>query len=91
MNKSARIMSNIEEIKEDPEMRLTLANPNLGIAFGDKLFLEFKTRGWLRLETFGALGTTLFAIQIPAFDKTHFAFISWNNDDLAFTVGQQTQ
>ena len=84
-------MSNIEEIKKDLDMQLTPANPYVGIAFGEKLFLEFKTRGWLSLETFGALGTTLFAIQVPAYNKTHFAFVSWDIDDLAFRVGQQTQ
>jgi hypothetical protein len=39
-------MDNIEVIKEYLDKQLTPANLNVGIAFGENLFLESKARGW---------------------------------------------
>ena len=91
MNNTESNMDNIEAIKGDLDKLITPNSPNVGIAFGEELFSEFKSRGWLTLESFGALGTTLFAIQVPAYQKTHFAFVSWHIAALAFKVGTETE
>lgn len=67
---------------------LALVDVNVEIAFGEELFLEFKRRNWLTLENFSVLGTTLFAIQLPAYNKTHFSFSSWDIGSLEFRVGR---
>ena len=60
----------------------------MGIAFGVDLFNEFRKRGWLTLGTFGALGTGLFAGQVPTYNRKHFAYQTWGIPDLEFRVGK---
>jgi hypothetical protein len=81
-------MDHIDLVREELDRQLESANENIGVMFGEELFAEFKKRGWLTLETFGALGTSLFAKQVPAYKKTHFAFSSWSIGSLEFKVGQ---
>lgn len=80
-------MTAIEEIKAELNRQLSLADPNVGIAFGESLFLEFKKRGLFTLENFGLFGTTLFGMKVPAYERTHYAFLSWDIGDLEFKVG----
>jgi len=70
------------------DKELASAAPNTGIAFGDELFTEFRKRGWLTLEKFGVLGTSLFAIDVPAYNKSHFDFQSWSIGNLEYQVGK---
>lgn len=79
-------MDQLEEKKTELDKQLESASPNVGIVFGTELFNEFRKRGWFTLEVFGALGTTLFAEQVPAYKKTHFVFPSWGIKDLEFKV-----
>lgn len=79
-----------DKIKGELDAVLAGVSQNVGIAFGEALFEEFRKRGWLTLETFGVLGTTLFASRLPAYDKTHYAFMSWDVDEEKFTVGKET-
>lgn len=81
-------MDLFEKKKEELDEELKSASPNVGIAFSTELFNEFHNREWITLETFGALGTTLFSIKVPAYQKTHFAFPSWDIEDLDFKVGK---
>ena len=81
-------MDHFDIAKEQLEKELVSVDANTGIAFGEELFLEFKKRGWLTLETFGVLGTSLFSVQVPAYNKTHFAFPSWSIGGLEFKVGR---
>lgn len=74
--------------KAELDEELKSASPNVGIAFGTELFNEFLNRGWLTLETFGALGTTLFSDKVHAYQKTHVAFSSLDIEDLDFKVGR---
>jgi len=77
-----------EEKKAELDKQLQSASPNVGIAFGTELFNEFRSRSWFTLETFGVLGTTQFAGQVPAYQKTHFVFQSWGIQDFEFSVGK---
>lgn len=76
------------EIKATLDAELRNADPNVGIAFGVDLLAAFWKRGWLTLETFGVLGTTLFAIKLPAYGKSHCAFATWDVPDEGFRVGK---
>lgn len=78
----------VQMAKGELDSALAAASSNIGIAFGETLFKEFRTRGWLTLEIFGALGTTLFESRLPAYDKTHYAFMSWDVADEKFAVGK---
>lgn len=84
-------MDELETKRADLERELHGADPNVGIAFGVDLFEEFRQRGWFTLETFGALGTSLFSTQVPTFDKTHFVFPSWGIPANEFQVGRAQQ
>jgi hypothetical protein len=79
-----------DQIKAALDKQLESASPNVGIAFGVELFNEFKKREWFTLETFGALGSLFGAHQVPAYNKTHFVFQTWNIEDLEFKVGTST-
>src|SRR5574338_956212 len=72
------------------ELDRALTNPgsNVGIAFGLALFNEFHRRGWFSLEMFGALGTTLFEMELPAYGRTHHVFQTWGVPDLEFRIGK---
>lgn len=80
-------MDQYDEKKAELDKQLENAPANVGIAFGTQLFNEFRNRGWFTLETFGALGTTLFAEQVPAYKKTHFVFPSWGIQETEFKIG----
>ena len=43
--------ANLIKVKLDAALKE--AGPNVGIAFGTELFSEFRSRGWLTVETFG--------------------------------------
>lgn len=81
-------MDTFEIIKRELDKQLEVAVPNVGIAFGVELFDEFRNRGWFTLEVFGVLDTTLFAERVPAYNKTHFVFLSWGIPDREFIVGE---
>lgn len=81
-------MDKFEKLKAALDEELKSTSNNVGIAFGIELFNEFKKRGWFTLERYGALGTTLFSEQLPAYNKTHFVFPSWSINDFEFKVGQ---
>jgi len=76
-----------QKVREALDVALKTASINVGIAFGDDLFREFRARNWLTLEKFGLLGTGLFAVRLPAYDKTHHAFESWDVPAGEFRVG----
>jgi hypothetical protein len=38
-------------------------------------------------EQLSVLGTTIFKSGLPAYDRTHFAFMSWDVPDSDFRVG----
>ena len=60
---------------------------NVGIAFGMVIFNEFARRNWFTLENFGVFGTQLFGSKVPAYNRTHFVFATWDVDDENFKVG----
>lgn len=84
-------MDHFDQVKLELDKELVSVTPDTGIAFGDELFTEFRKRGWLTIEKFGALGTSLFAIDVPAYNKTHFAFQSWGIGNLEYRVGKPRQ
>jgi hypothetical protein len=70
----------------DAELRQ--ASANAGIAFGFDLFLAFSARGWVTMEDFGAAGTTLYSGRLPAYQRTHFAFVSMDVPDEDYEIGK---
>ena len=73
--------------KAELDAALGVAGDNVGIAFGIDLFEAFKSRQWFTLETFSALGIGAFPMKLPAYDKSHFVFPSWDVDAGTFQVG----
>jgi hypothetical protein len=67
---------------------LTQARANVGIAFGFDLFLAFAARGWVTMEDFGAAGTGLYSGRLPAYQRTHFAFVSMDVPDEDYEIGK---
>jgi hypothetical protein len=84
-------MDKFDQVRTALDEQLESAGDNVGVMFGEDLFAEFKKRGWFTLETFGVLGTSLFATQVPAYKKSHFAFLSWGVGNLEFRVGQASK
>ena len=74
------------DAKQQLDNDLKGLSANNAIKFGQKLFLEFYNRGWFTIERFGACGTTLFASDFPAYDKTHLALVSWDVPDNEYRV-----
>jgi hypothetical protein len=75
-------------IQADLDAALQQAPANVGIAFGFDLFLAFSARGWVTMEDFGAAGTSLYKGRLPAYQRTHFAFVSLDVPDEDFEVGK---
>lgn len=67
---------------------LTQAHASAGIAFGFDLFLAFAARGWVTMEDFGAAGTALYSGRLPAYQRTHFAFVSMDVPDEDYEIGK---
>jgi hypothetical protein len=82
-------MDAVEAKKQQLDERLKHVGPNVGIAFGIELFDEFKRRNWFTVETFGAVGSMLFAAPVPAYQKSHFVFPSWGVAPGDFEVGRE--
>jgi hypothetical protein len=74
--------------KADLDAALQAASSNVGIAFGFDLFSAFAARGWVTMEDFGARGTGLFSGRLPAYQRTHFAFVSMDVPDEDFQIGR---
>lgn len=58
-----------------------------GIAFGVDLFSAFVQRKWIESQTFTALGTSAFPIEVPAYERSHFAWPTWDLEPHDFRVG----
>jgi hypothetical protein len=74
--------------RADLDAALRSVPPNVGIAFGFDLFSAFAARGWVTMEDFGTAGTALFSGRLPAYQRTHFAFVSMDVPDEDFQVGR---
>ena len=77
----------LNRIKAELDNALKGVRPWMGILFGEELFNEFRTRGWITLETFG-LSTFGFDDPMPAYDKTHFASATWGIPDYEYRIGK---
>ena len=74
------------QAKADLDKALADLSPKAVILFGLELFRDFRERGWLTTETFGAEGTTLFAEKVPAYNRTHLVVATWDVPDCEFRV-----
>jgi hypothetical protein len=74
--------------KSELDKELMAVGPNVGVAFGAELFNEFVNQGWITLETFGALGSTVWSMKLPAYAKTHYAIWHWGVPGYGFVVGK---
>ena len=74
------------KIKARLDADLGQADPRVGIAFAPGLFAEFHERELFTVEDFGLLGTSLFPIKVPAYQKSHFAFCTWAIDEHEYRV-----
>jgi hypothetical protein len=77
----------IAQAKIDLDKDLTGKADTVGIAFGEEIFKAFVTKGYIKKEKFGALGTALWTEFLPAYDKTHYAFFDWDVGAKKFDVG----
>ena len=75
-------------IQVDLDAALKGAPAKVGIAFGFDLFLAFAARGWVTMEDFGAAGTGLYNGRLPAYQRTHFAFVSLDVPDEDYEIGK---
>jgi hypothetical protein len=57
------------------------------IAFGFDLYQEFAKRGWFTMETFTVGGTDAFPFEVPAYERSHFAYAAWGLPEEEFRVG----
>ena len=78
--------ADVVKAKFDLDAALTNLPANNAIMFGEELFQEFRNREWFTLELFGVVGTTLFGAKVPAYNKTHYVFISWDIPSMEFRV-----
>ncbi len=78
----------VEEIKAQLDADLAKAGGDVGIAFGLGLFAAFKERNWFTLEKWSILGTTLFAEDLPTYNNSHPAIVTWDIDDSAYRVSR---
>lgn len=78
--------ADVVRAKADLDKALSGRAPNNAVLFGEELFKEFRDRQWFTLETFGLLGTNLFAEKVPAYAKTHYAFMTWDVPPTEFRV-----
>jgi hypothetical protein len=74
--------------KVELDAALATVGRDVGILFGVGLFEAFRVRNWITVEYFTAVGTTHFGDKVPAYERTHFAFPTWNIPDLEFRVGK---
>lgn len=73
----------LDLLKAALDSQLAGVDPKYGVAFGVDAFRGFNRRGWFTMETFTVSGTGAFPIQLPAYDKTRFAFCDLNLPDNA--------
>lgn len=79
----------VAKVKQaDLDGALKNAPADVGIAFGFDLFLAFVARGWLTMEDFGATGASLYNGRLPAYQRTHFAFVSMDVPDEDYELGK---
>jgi hypothetical protein len=74
-------------VQAELDAALKQAPADAGIAFGFDLFLAFTARGWLTMEDFGAAGASLYRGRLPAYQRTHFAFVSLDVPDEDYEIG----
>jgi hypothetical protein len=81
-------MDAIEHKRRELDNQLKSAGINVGIAFGIQLFEDFRSRGWFTIEDFSPWGTGIFPVKVPAYQKTHFVFPTWDLPVDGFVVGR---
>ena len=74
-------------IKAALDAKLAKAGPNVGIAFGVRLFDAFLDRKWFGLGEFSVLGTGILPARSPVYKK-HYAFKTFDIPDTEFRIGR---
>ncbi len=78
---------NKEIQKIDAEIN-TRSSKNFGIKAGEVLFKELVKAGKIKDTMFGIMGTSLFEIELPAYDGLYAVSLSMEMDETAFEVGK---
>jgi hypothetical protein len=74
--------------KAELDAALATVGRDVGILFGVGLFEAFRVRNWITVEYSSAVGSTLFGDKVPAYDRSHFVFPTWNIPDFEFRIGK---
>jgi hypothetical protein len=71
------------------DQALINVSSEVGVAFGIKLFDEFRRRGWFELKELTVSGSTLFRAKIPVYQGAHCVFPTWDLPEYDFEVGRK--
>lgn len=76
-----------ELIKNRINEELVKFEPDVGIAFGSLLFSQFAARKLIALEETSLLGIMPLPFKLPAYQKTHYAFVHWALRPREYLIG----
>lgn len=77
----------LEIIRSLIDAKLETSDPNIGIAFGFKLYEAFGQQGWFTTETFTVAGTNAFPLDVVAYKKSHPVSAWWDMDEWEYRIG----
>ena len=73
--------------KIDAEIK-TRSSKNFGIKVGEELFKALVKAGKIKGARFSVMGTSLFEMELPAYDSSYAVFLDIEMNEAAFEVGQ---
>jgi len=81
-------MNIIDKIQKiDAEIK-TRSSEDFGIKVGEELFKSLVKAGKIKGAMFSIKGTSLFEMELPAYDSCYAVFLDMDMDEAAFEVGK---